>query len=237
MTNLYSYCIPCDDGAAPNPFEGVCTLVICKPRIRRTAAVGDWIAGTGAIHAHIDKDQERNMSGKLIYAMKVTKKITMAQYDALTVSELQGKIPTWEDSDRSRKLGDSIYDWSNPSKPTLRKPCVHSEANMKTDLDGEYALLSTCFYYFGDQAIALPEHLLPIAQNQQGHRRQLNAPYLDAFVLWINGLGMTPGSCMGSPLYDPVVAEGSTGWGATWGACDRLVDSSSAQYLEDAVPV
>ena len=44
MTKLYSYCLPYDDGAAPNPFWGTCTLVICKPAIRRTARVGDWIA-------------------------------------------------------------------------------------------------------------------------------------------------------------------------------------------------
>ncbi len=38
---LYTYCIPYDDGAAPNPFWGQCTLVICKPRIRKVARPGD----------------------------------------------------------------------------------------------------------------------------------------------------------------------------------------------------
>lgn len=65
MTKLYSYCIPCDDGAAPNPFEGVCTLVICKPRIRLTAEVGDWIVGTGSKRARIEKGRTINLSGKL----------------------------------------------------------------------------------------------------------------------------------------------------------------------------
>lgn len=37
---LFSYCIPYDDGAAPNPFWGLCTLAICKPRIRRAAKEG-----------------------------------------------------------------------------------------------------------------------------------------------------------------------------------------------------
>jgi hypothetical protein len=41
MKKLYSYCIPVDDGAAPNPFWDICTLVICKPVIRRTAQIGD----------------------------------------------------------------------------------------------------------------------------------------------------------------------------------------------------
>jgi len=39
--DLYSYTVRYDDGAAPNPFNGMCTLAICKPAIRRTAAPGD----------------------------------------------------------------------------------------------------------------------------------------------------------------------------------------------------
>lgn len=41
MPSLFSYCIPVDDGAAPNPYWGICTLVICKPRIRLAADIGD----------------------------------------------------------------------------------------------------------------------------------------------------------------------------------------------------
>lgn len=41
MPTLYTYCIPYDDGAAPNPYWGICTLVICKPVIRRPrSAIG-----------------------------------------------------------------------------------------------------------------------------------------------------------------------------------------------------
>ena len=45
---LFTYCIPIDDGAAPNPYWGICTLVICKPVIRRVANVGDWVVGIGS---------------------------------------------------------------------------------------------------------------------------------------------------------------------------------------------
>ena len=62
---LFSYVVAHDGGAAPNPFWGVCTLVICKPKIRQSAEVGDWIAGTAP------KSSPR--AGGLIYAMKVTK--------------------------------------------------------------------------------------------------------------------------------------------------------------------
>ena len=48
MPRLFSYTIPSDDGAAPNPFHGQCTLAICKPSIRRVAKKDDWIAGLGS---------------------------------------------------------------------------------------------------------------------------------------------------------------------------------------------
>lgn len=44
---LYSYVVAHDFGFAPNPFDGLCTLATCKPDIRKKAAVGDYIVGTG----------------------------------------------------------------------------------------------------------------------------------------------------------------------------------------------
>ena len=37
---LSAYIVSTDAGLAPNPFWGVCTLAVCKPRIRRFAEVG-----------------------------------------------------------------------------------------------------------------------------------------------------------------------------------------------------
>ena len=42
---IYIYTVPVDDGAAPNPYGGVCTLAICKPNLRKIAKVDDWIIG------------------------------------------------------------------------------------------------------------------------------------------------------------------------------------------------
>lgn len=64
---LYTYCIPYDDGAAPNPYWGICTLAICKPVIRRVARVGDWVVGTGSSHSPIG-----DVAGAVVYAMQVT---------------------------------------------------------------------------------------------------------------------------------------------------------------------
>jgi len=76
MTQLFTYTIPYDDGAAPNPFHGMCTLAICKPSIRRVAKVGDWVAGLGSKNA-----PSGDLSGRLVYAMKVEEVIPLSEYD------------------------------------------------------------------------------------------------------------------------------------------------------------
>ena len=65
MPKLFSYVIREDTGLAPNAFYGVCTLNCCKPDIRRTAEVGDWVAGFVGSNHPADRD-------RLVYAMRVT---------------------------------------------------------------------------------------------------------------------------------------------------------------------
>jgi hypothetical protein len=221
MTRLYSYCIPYDDGAAPNPYWGVCTLVICKPAIRRTAQVGDWVAGTGAKYARLADGKPRNMSGRLVYAMKITDKISMPDYDQLTRNTLPNKIPDLNRRDEHRHLGDSIYDFSGPS--VVQRPGVHKEENAERDLSGRFALLSTHFLYFGAAAIELPGHLVDIAQNRQGHRVGLNDKYVGAFVRWVEGMGHKLGSIIGEPLLDIFAND----------TCSRWCAASRAEADED----
>jgi hypothetical protein len=192
MNTLFSYCIPYDDGAAPNPFWDVCTLVICKPKIRRTATEGDWIVGTGAVNSPIG-----DVSGKVVYAMRVSQTMTMEEYDHLTQRDLPNKIPDWRNPDVRRRLGDSIYDFST-KPPTVRRG-VHNEENLERDLRGPRALLSDHFFYFGDRPIRLPDDLTPIINQGQGHRSRSNDPHFDRFVQWIHSLGYQPNSLLGEP--------------------------------------
>jgi hypothetical protein len=204
VTTLYTYCIPFDDGAAPNPFWGVCTLVICKPAIRRTAQIGDWVVGTGAkstVIGRMDgKKHYADMSNRLVYAMKITAKMKMRDYDFYTQEHLREKIPNWISVDERRRLGDSLYDFSQ-DPPKLR-PGVHSgtSSSRSTDLGGRYALLSEHFYYFGDQAVPLPGHLLGMVKQGQGHRSKANDPFLDPFEKWLSSLDLEPNEVYGSPL-------------------------------------
>ncbi len=195
MATLYTYCIPYDDGAAPNPFWGVCTLVICKPAIRRSAQVGDWVVGTGSVNSPIG-----DVSGMVVYAMKVTRKMTMKEYDDYTRHHLSRKIPDWHHHDKQRRVGDSIYDFD--FEPPHVRPSVHGVKNRSHDLGGEYALLSDHFYYFGNKPVALPPDLLPIVKQGRGHRAGANASFLNRFLSWLEALGYTPNTLIGDPQLD-----------------------------------
>ncbi len=189
---LYSYCIPVDDGAAPNPFGGVCTLTICKPVIRRTAQIGDWIIATGSKNSPIG-----NISKKVVYIMKVTKKLTLEKYDEYCQEILQKKIPNIRSSDYRRQVGDCIYDYGN--NVIKLRPGVHGKSNVAVDLGGCYSLLSDNFYYFGDNPIDLPEELYPIIKSGQGHRSKSNQEYIGKFLQWVNNLKSKRNKLMGKP--------------------------------------
>ncbi|MBE2203918.1 MAG: hypothetical protein IAE94_06250 [Chthoniobacterales bacterium] len=118
--DLFSCTIPIDDGAAPNPFGGICTLTICKPAIRRKAAEGDWVVGLGS------KRASRDFSGRVVYAMKVTRVLTMQKYDEYCASRLPIKLPEWNSSRFEKRVGDCIYAYSGKRAPKLRLGIHHT---------------------------------------------------------------------------------------------------------------
>lgn len=139
--NIYAYIVPVDDGAAPNPYGGVCTLAICKPNLRKIAKQGDWLVGLDS-------------KFQLIYIMKITTVMTMKEYDTYTKENLPIKIPNKTSKNIEEQMGDSVYDFAQDSV-TLR-PSVHSRCTKEMDLAGENVLLSTHFYYFGKETKILP---------------------------------------------------------------------------------
>ncbi|HEB8848460.1 TPA: hypothetical protein R1A68_005502, partial [Klebsiella pneumoniae] len=72
-SHLYVYAITRDFGFAPNPFHGSCTLATCKPGIRKSAKVGDWILGVGGANL-------KSAKKKCILLMKVSEKISFNGY-------------------------------------------------------------------------------------------------------------------------------------------------------------
>lgn len=174
---LYSYCLLHDNGAAPNPFWGVCTLAICKPKIRTAAIIGDWIAGTGSV--------KYGFENQLVYTMEVTQRMSFEEYDNYCRERMRQKIPVKGiTKDLRKKVGDCIYDYSS-GKLVMRDWGVHQLKNMPTDLSGRYVLLSEHFYYFGSKPVPLPGHLLKIVKQGQSHKSTSNNLYVEEFIKWI----------------------------------------------------
>jgi Nucleotide modification associated domain 2 len=191
--NLYSYCLRFDNGAAPNPYWGICTLAICKPGIRRIARVGDWVVGLGSKDSPIG-----DISTRMVYAMKVTRVLSMKDYDEFCRRSRTEKLPDLANPDFRRKVGDCIYDFDKAYQPSLRQS-IHSQENRETDLAGKNVLLSEDFYYFGEKAVELPEALFPLIHSTQGYKSLANAPYIDNFVQWVEDEAWKKNEPLGEP--------------------------------------
>lgn len=176
---LFSYCIPHDHGAAPNPFWGVCTLTICKPEIRRVAQVGDWVVGVGSVNVG-----GKDYSGKLVYAMKVTKVLSLAEYDEYCRERKPKKIPNLQSLNYREQVGDCIYAFSKYSTITQRDG-AHEEGDKERDLGGENSLLSTHFYYFGVNAKQIPDRFSVLVRQGRGYQSIKNEPIKEEFVKWL----------------------------------------------------
>lgn len=164
----YLYVVDRDFGFAPNPFHGFCTLATCKPDIRNTAKVGDWIFGLGG--------KRLKASGRCIFAMKVTSKVTFNEY--WNNPDFRDKKPIRNGS-RVMMVGDNIY-VQDPSNNTWQQARSHhskpdgslNEHNLRRDTRSKFVLISKHFYYFGSSAPTIPEIVLQELRyrNGVGHR-------------------------------------------------------------------
>jgi hypothetical protein len=164
---LYSYVLKHDRGFAPNPEGKYCTLACCKPKVRKAAEVGDWIAGTGSAR--------NKQSDRLVYAMRVTEKLTFDEY--------------WRDR-RFKGRKDNIYcPTCEASRPLVQKENeFHDEEQMPHDLSGQFVLVSDRFVYFGEKkSIPIPRRLHGIIKKGPGHRCDFDDGLVDGFVRWVEG--------------------------------------------------
>lgn len=168
MGKVYMYVMARDFGFAPNPFHRICTLATCKPKIRSKAQVGDWVIGIGG--------SRLRATGKCIFAMMVTEKITFNEY---------WNNPTFVDKKPVRNgsqkmlVGDNIYFRDPATNRWHQQDSHHSLAdgtintdNLKRDTSSENVLISRHFFYFGLAAPLIPSALLVEIgfKNGIGHR-------------------------------------------------------------------
>jgi hypothetical protein len=164
---IFSYVMEHDTGHAPNPFFGACTLCRCKYRkcfgkpqnVVERAKPGDWVVGTGG--ADLLKSAGH---GKIVYAMRVDKKITREDY--------------YSDRNYARKkplrtnivsqLGDNLR-----PEGAFERRC-------------QFVLVSHHFYYFGRKAILIPAERFPVFEKKgPGFRSDFTQDYVERFVKWI----------------------------------------------------
>lgn len=155
---LFIYLITADDGFAPNPFYGYCTLATCKPGIRSHAKEGEWVIGLGS--PTLSKKAGKDVGiDKIIYTMKIDEVLTWREYSV--DPRFKVKIPRYsQDEDNPvEEKGDNVYYCHNGI--WYGRPSFHYEKLnlMKRDLDGKNVLISKDFYYFGRSAIKIPDDI------------------------------------------------------------------------------
>jgi hypothetical protein len=177
---IYRYVVRYDAGAAPNPFGGWCSLAICKPTIRRTARVGDWIIGLRSRH-----------TDHVVYVMQVQESLSISDY--------------WSDPRFREKRPDRCPSSDNIYRPDsagglVQVPNrVHSAEDIARDLGGRRVLVSQRFWYFGDQSPPLPTALIHLVHEGQSHSLPAHRKDTDLQDL-AQWLARWPGGVHGRPM-------------------------------------
>lgn len=153
--SYYFYKLMVDSGGAPCVHRNLLSLAICKPSIRASAQVGDWILGFGA---------KSTIGEKLIYIAEVTDKLSNGTY--------------YEDP-RFQTRPDCIYRWRR-GRLSWQPGSRFHEGGQEKDIGPPphhraMVLLSTNFRYLGkdgteDYKSAYPVIAKAVAALKQGHR-------------------------------------------------------------------
>ena len=210
MYRVYSYVVAEDGGYAPNVDRGVCTLCICKPRVRSTASPGDWVVGLWPAPNH----------KCVTYVMRIGRVLPMEEY--AECREFDHKKPA------QSRTPDNIYEFDPLLGPRRREdtpPDLHPEpAEMKTDLDGRNVLIADRFWYFGGTRCELPERFwkldFPKPRARRNHRTEsLTDTELDTLIEWLDshGSGVIGSPRDGVPQERGVYRAGSAGCGQRGG--------------------
>ena len=169
---IFRYVVRHDAGAAPNPFGDWCTLAVCKPQIRQSASVGDWIVGLRS-----------RQPDHVIYAMQVSEILTFAAY--------------WNDKRFRHKRPDRCASSDSIYRPDFAKGLaqvpnrVHTERDRRRDLSCINVLVSSRFWYFGALSPQLPAGLAHLVHRGRGHSVEKNRREDDVACLdeWLRAQG------------------------------------------------
>jgi hypothetical protein len=166
---IFRYVVRVDRGGSPNPYHGWCSLAVCKPLIRRTAQVGDWILGLRS-----------KLNDQVIVAMEVDEVLPLGDY--------------WRDVRfRAKRPGaggvpDNFYRAHRDGHLEQVANELHGPLLALGDTSGVNALIARNFWYFGDQSPELPTDLVHLVHSGQGHALNVNRRPgdLDLLRAWLS---------------------------------------------------
>jgi len=139
--------------------------------IRRNAEPGDTVIGTGSARC--------GLSGKLIYAMRVEAVLTFEQY----WKSYPSKQPS--PSTQVKALGDNIWHRDASGNWCCAAGARHGERNRQRDLKGRNVLVSREYYYFGRDAITIPDRFRRLIAPTQGHKNTNDSHLISRFWEWV----------------------------------------------------
>jgi hypothetical protein len=158
-SRLYSYIVASDFGFAPCAKDNLLTLACCKPKIRSTARVGDWVMGT---------TPKNKGAGNLVFLARVDEKMTFATY--------------------YRRFGprrpDNIYRPRRSRGYVQIENPFHSRSNKNKDLVSDAVLLSKEFVYYGGSAPPIPSGLRGLIAATQGHKTIKESASIKQLIDW-----------------------------------------------------
>lgn len=186
---LYSYVVRHDIGFAPNPFYGWCTLGPCKPAIRNSAEVGDWIVGTGS--------KTNGLEGRLVYAMRVEEVLDFDTY--WNDPRFRRKRPNLRGS-MKQAFGDNIYhrdasgDWQQENSRHSFNDGSANPGHIKIDTAVDSVLVGQEYVYFGCNGPPVPnrfrtEYPMDLVHSGRGHSCTFPMLQVEDAVAWIRELG------------------------------------------------
>lgn len=199
MSILRSYIITRDFGFAPNPFGQVCTLATCKPLIRKTSVIGDYVLGIGGVNT--------KTAGKIVFIMRVEEILTYDQY--WEDLRFQIKKPNLLGSLKVQ-YGDNIYHTVNGSWTQLNSH--HSlddgsvnHINLRKDTKYQNVLISHYeWWYFGRDAIDLPSEF-SFLKPKRGHKN-FNEKQYERFLKWFKQQQLPNGRVGDPEMWEGIIS-------------------------------
>ena len=124
--------------------------------------------------------------------MQVQEKLEYDEY--WRDSRFEKKRPVMNGS-KKQMYGDNIYYRPSSDDPYVQIDSHHSlpdgaknELNYNRDVPGKYVLISNRFWYYGEDAILLPEEFLVFANVKRNYRKFDDEVQIGKFVNWLLSL-------------------------------------------------